>query len=90
VQRQTTLQTRKRYPKRAFSRVRAGGSLNPGVYTKDGGASAIVGASLSDTSLGKRFKEPRLCFFFTHKFQKQDSGFYLFTGCEIRGLLCKK
>jgi hypothetical protein len=79
-------QTRKRYPKRAFSRVRAGGSLNPGVYTKDGEVSK--GASLSDLSLGKRLKEPR--FFFSPTFQKEESGFYSFSGFELRGVPCKK
>jgi hypothetical protein len=71
--------------------VRAGGSLNPGVYTKDGGASAIAGASLPDTSLGKRLKEPRL--FFTPTFQKEESGFYFFLGFKleiVRGPRCNK
>lgn len=72
------------FQQRAFSHV-ADGSRH-GVYTREGEVSKE--ASLSDASLGKQRKEPR--FFFTFIFHKQNSGFYLFTGYELRGVLWKK
>jgi hypothetical protein len=92
VQRQQTLQSRKRYSKKAFSRMRAGDSLKSGVYTGEGEASE-VGASFPETSLGKQRKESRLCFVFSPAFTKQEGGFHLFSGFKleiVRGPRCNK
>ncbi len=61
MQRQA-LQTRKRYPKRAFSWVRAGGSLNPGVSYGEARAGAKALALVSLLFTGETSKEP--LFFF--------------------------
>ena len=89
MQRQA-LQTRKRYPKRAFSWVRAGGSLNPGVSYGEARAGAKALALVSQPFTGETFKEP--CLFFTPTFQKEESGFYSLSGFKLEivgGSLCK-
>ncbi len=78
MQRQA-LQTRKRYPKRAFSWVRAGGSLNPGVSYGEARAGAKALALVSLLFTGETSKEPlfSLCAKYLHDFAKR-----LFCGRE--------
>jgi hypothetical protein len=75
------------FQQRAFPYVRAGGSLNRGFSYEEAGVLNKLGTSVIASS-GKQKKEPR--FFFTPTFYKQNSGFYLFTGYELRGVLWKK
>jgi hypothetical protein len=76
---------------KAFSRVRAGGSLNPGVSHGEVGVRASALALVSQPFTGETIKEPRL--FFTPTFQREESGFYLLSGFKLEivgGSLCKK
>jgi hypothetical protein len=76
----------------AFSRVRAGGSLDPGVSHGEARARAEALALVSKPFTGETKKEPRL-FFFTPTFQKEESGFYSFSGFKleiVRGPRCNK
>ncbi len=66
---------------RAFTRERAGGSLVRGFSYEEAGVLNKLGTSVIASS-GKRKKEP--CLFFTPTFQKEDSGFYRFTGFKLR------
>jgi hypothetical protein len=75
---------------KAFNRVRAGGSLNPGVSYGEARAGAKALALVSQPFTGEMIKEPRL--FFTSTFQKEKSGFYSFSGFKLEivgGSLCK-